>query len=314
MDAGIVILIVVAALIFVAAVTSLICFLKIFYSRTRKARTEWVEIPNGQVYDDMRGLLTKWAEEVHATEHREVSVKTFDGLTLRGRYYEFKKGAPIEVILHGYRGNSVRDLSGGVIRCNALGHNVLVYDHRGSGESDGHVITFGINERRDCISWINYVIENIDADADIYLGGVSMGAATVMMVSAMDLPKNVVGIVADCGYTSAKDIIKKVIREMHMPAELLYPFVQLGARIYGGFDIDETSPIEAMANCKLPIIFFHGDADDFVPHDMSVQNYERCVSEKKRMVTIEGAAHGLALPANVEKYLFELRDFFGIKK
>lgn len=299
MDIIFTVFICIAAAVLVALVTSFICFYKIFYSPKRKARTEWVEIPSGKIYEERREQLTKWGQTVADMPHKKVSIETFDGLTLRGRYYEFEKGAPIEIILHGYRGNSVRDISGGVVRCKTLGHNVLVYDHRGSGESDGHVITFGINERHDLLRWIDYVIENIDADADIFIAGVSMGAATVMMTSAMELPKNVVGVIADCGYTSAKDIIKKVIKEMRLPAGLLYPFARLGARLWGGFDIDETSPIEAMASCRLPIIFFHGDTDDFVPHEMSLRNYEACISEKKRMVTTIGAGHGLCLPVNV---------------
>ena len=295
----------------IASVTAFICFYMIFYSKKRAPRTEWVDIPEGAIYEERREQLTKWALEVHDLPHTEVSLTTFDGLTLRGKYYEFEKGAPIEIILHGYKGNYVRDLSGGIIRCKMLGHNVLVYDHRASGDSDGSVITFGINESLDCLKWVDYVIENIDKDARIILAGVSMGAATVMIASGMDLPKNVIGAVADCGYTSARDIIKKVIRDMKLPADLLYPFASLGARLYGGFDLDKTSPIEAMEKCRIPIIFFHGDTDDFVPHEMSLKNFEKCVSPKKRMVTIPNAGHGLCLPVDVELYLKELREFFG---
>ena len=137
-----------------------------------------------------------------------------------------------------------------------------------------------------------------------------MGASTVLMASTYELPENVVGVLADCGYTSAREIIKKVIREMKLPADLLYPFVKLGARIFGHFDLDEHSPIEAMKKCKLPVILLHGDADDFVPYSMSLENFEACTSEKKRMVTIAGAGHGLAFPADKEKYLTALHEFF----
>ena len=125
----------------------------------------------------------------------------------------------------------------------------------------------------------------------------------------MFFPENVVGVLADCGYTSAREIIKKVMRDMHLPANLFYPFVRLGAIIFGKFDPDSNSPIEAMKKTKLPVIFFHGDTDDFVPHSMSVENFEACGTEKK-MVTISGAGHGLAFPVDREKYLFEARDFF----
>ena len=137
-----------------------------------------------------------------------------------------------------------------------------------------------------------------------------MGAATVLMVSAMDLPKNVVGILADCGYTSAKEIIKKVMRDLKLLPNLMYPFVRLGARLFGGFDPDEFSPIEAMKKCRLPIIFYHGSRDGFVPCYMSEQNYNACTSEHKRLVIIDGADHGLCFPVAMQRYEQELKDFF----
>jgi pimeloyl-ACP methyl ester carboxylesterase len=238
-----------------------------------------------------------------------VEIKTFDGLTLRGRYYEHSPDAPIEIMMHGYHGNLERDLSGGIFRALDIGHSVLVFDHRASGLSDGNVITFGINESRDCHSWIDFVISEIDPDAKIILTGISMGAATVMTCSSHDLPANVVGILADCGYTSAEDVIKKVMRDMKLPPKLLYPFVRLGAHVFGGFNIDESSPIESLASSKLPVFFVHGDTDDFVPYEMSVRNYEACAS-KKVLVTIEGAGHGLCYPVNPEKYIAALHEFF----
>jgi len=136
-----------------------------------------------------------------------------------------------------------------------------------------------------------------------------MGAATVMMASEMDLPDNVVGILADCGYTSARDIIKKVIRQLHLPANMLYPFVKLGAKLYGRFDLEEASPIEAMKHCHVPAFFVHGETDDFVPCEMSRLNYEACVA-KKKLITIPGADHGLAYPVAQDEYLHALAEFW----
>ena len=84
-------------------------------------------------------------------------------------------------------------------------------------------------------------------------------------LAGKELPANVVGVLADCGFSSPKAIIKKCAKDMHYPAELIYPFIKLGARIYGQFDLEEYSPEEAMNSCKLPVIFFHGeDLLDFV--------------------------------------------------
>lgn len=291
----------------VALLTAYVCFHIVFYSKTRP-KTDDMPVLEGKEYDPFREKMVNWVREARATDSREVSIKSFDGLTLRGRFYEFEKGAPIELMLHGYRGTAERDLSGGIFRAFKLGHSVLTPDHRGSGISDGHVITFGVKESRDAEAWIQYIIENVDKDAKIFLTGVSMGAATVMMTAERELPENVVGVLADCGYTSAEAIIKDIMHRMKLPVPLLYPFVVLGGLIYGGFNVNKASPIEAVKKSRLPILFFHGDTDDFVPHAMSLENYEACTSDK-RMVTIAGAGHGLCYPVDPEGYLAAMREF-----
>ena len=136
-----------------------------------------------------------------------------------------------------------------------------------------------------------------------------MGAATVLMAAGQTLPTNVIGALADCGYNSAKDIIKKVIKQLKLPPNICYFFVKMGAKIYGHFDLEETSPEQAMKNCTIPVIFFHGEDDDFVPCEMSKINYDICKS-KKQLVTIKGAGHGLSYLVDPEKYLTSLKEFF----
>lgn len=310
MDIEWIILICVLSVLSVVLITSYICFFRIFKKPKAKKHEEgYVEIPDGEIYEAHREQITEWVLESRAMPYREVEIKSFDGLTLRGRYFEHFKGAPIEIMMHGYQGNAERDMSGGIFRSRDCGHNALLVNHRASGNSDGKVITFGINESRDCLGWIDFVLKEIDPNARIILTGISMGAATVMNVSGMELPKNIIGILADCGYTSNEDIIKKVIREMHLPANILYPFARLGARIFGRFNLDEFAPIKQVEKSDIPTIFFHGNADDFVPHDMSMRNFIAC-SAKKKLVIIDGAGHGVAYPVNKELYLKEAKEFF----
>ena len=296
----------------IVILTSAICYLMVFYSKDRRPRAEDdYDLPPGKEYEPFYPQMVEWTKRSRATPHRKVEITTFDGLTLRGRYYELTPDAPIEIMMHGYQGNLERDLSGGIFRALNIGHSVLLYDHRGSGLSDGNTMTFGINESRDCRRWIDYVLKNINPNAQIILSGVSMGAATAMITSGYDdLPENVVGVVADCGYTSAEDIIKKVVKEMKLPPNLLYPFIKLGARLFGGFDLDEFSPIEQVKKSKIPTIFVHGDIDGYVPMEMSEQNYEACSAKHKKLVIIKGADHGLAYPVGMQNYLDVLSEFF----
>lgn len=301
------VLAVVAFLVFLA---SFICFYFAFYAKKRRpSKSEDFQPPSGKIYEPHYTTMKKWAEEVRNIKHTKISIRSFDGLVLHAKYYEYAEGAPIEIMFHGYRGSAERDLCGGVQRCFALGRNALIVDQRSHGKSEGNVITFGINESRDCHAWVQHIIKTFGPDIKIILAGISMGAATVLIAAGSELPKNVVGVLADCGFTSAKDIIKKTIREMHLPATLLYPFVKLSAKIFGNFDLEQTSPVHAMKSCKVPIIFIHGESDDFVPCYMSKINFEACQAPKK-LLTVAQAGHGLSYLLNKEEYLNAIADFF----
>ncbi len=305
-----IVLILFAVVIILVLSLSYICFYLTFYVRSKdKLDEDEYSIPPGKAYLPHRDTMVTWMKELKNIPYRPVEIKSFDGLILRGKYYECKPGAVTELMFHGYRGNSRRDLCGGVQRCFALGRNVLVVDQRAAGKSDGHVISFGINESRDCVSWVDFMIKEFGNDIRIIITGISMGAATVMMATARDLPENVIGVLADCGYTSPKEIIKKTIKKLKLPQNVLYPFVRLGAFIFGRFDLHELSPIEAMKQCKIPVIFFHGETDDFVPCEMSIRNYEACNS-RKMLVTVPDAEHGLSYIIDSEGYLQKLREFF----
>ena len=297
-------------------ITSYVCFSMVFLehrkrdeARRLRAKRDDVPIPEGDEYVPYRDRIRKKIREARELPYEEMEITSYDGLRLKGRYYERHPGAPIELMLHGYRGCAERDMSAGIFRAFAVGRNALLVDHRASGRSEGRVITFGAREKRDCIAWVHHMISRFGEDVKIVLAGISMGASTVMMCSAEELPKSVVGALADCGYTSAEQIIRKVIRDMRLPDKLLFPFVRLGARIYGGFDIDEADARSAVAKSRLPIIFIHGEADGFVPCDMSRENYNACTS-KKMLLTIPGADHGLCYMCDPEGYVDAVKDFF----
>jgi len=287
-----------------------VCYRMAFYvSPEARAENEKKTTPDGEEYEPYLPQMEQWVQELLQMPYESFRIESFDGLKLFGKFYEFAPGAPIELMFHGYRGTSVRDLSGGVRRCFSLGHSALLIDQRGSGRSEGNTITFGINEHKDCLRWAKFAAEHFGKDVKIILTGISMGASTVLMTSDKDLPENIIGILADCGFSSARSIIGKTIKEMGLPVALAYPFVKLGARLFGHFDLDEDSPLRSVVNSRVPVIFFHGEADCFVPCDMSRRLYELCAS-RKMLVTVPGAAHGLSFPAAPDRYLAAMRQFF----
>lgn len=298
-----------AFLVAMTLVTSYICFRMAFYVKEKTIiGPDEYPIPPGKEYEPFRDEMIGWMKKTNAMDKEEIWITSFDGLKLYGKYYEYAPGAPLELMFHGYRGSGERDLCGGVQRCFDLGRNVLIVDQRASAHSDGNVITFGIYEHRDCLAWLDYAVKRFGHEQKIILTGISMGASTVLLCAQYDLPENVVCILGDCGFTSAKEIIKDVIRGMKLPADLLYPFVKLGARLFGGFDPDETSALTSVKKAKVPIIFIHGDADDFVPAWMSEEMFRACPSTK-RLVMVPGAGHGAAFLLGREQYFRELHAF-----
>ena len=311
MDFWLILLLAALAILVSVGLIALVCYRKAFYNpKPKNIDPEQIDIPDGDIYEPFRPQMTDWVRWTRSLPCEKLEITSHDGLTLRGKFYEYAPGAPMELMFHGYRGNAERDLSGGVARCFALGRSVLMVDQRSCGESDGKTITFGIYEHLDCLRWVDFAIKHFGDDCKIILTGISMGASTVLMAAGKPLPKNVIGVLADCGFTSAREIMQEVIRQMGLPPKLSYPFVKLGAKLFGGFDLDQFSALEAAANISVPVIFFHGEDDDFVPCRMSRALYDAC-NTRKKLVTVPNAGHGLAFPVDEKAYLKALGEFFG---
>jgi len=259
-----------------------------------------------------REAMEKDDAELAAAPYERVQITADDGTPLVGRYYHRADGAPLAIIFHGYKGYAARDGLGGYILCKNLGYNVLLPDQRCHGDSGGHVITMGVKERYDCRAWTYWARRRFGADVRIALMGVSMGAATVLLASGLDLPENVRAIVADCGYTSPTDIAMKCLPEFfpQVPAGLAYNVGRLGAEIYGHFDPKDADCRLAVSKTKIPILFIHGEADDFVPCEMSRENYAVCASEKQ-LLTIPGAKHAVCYYHDTPAYTKAVTEFFG---
>ena len=307
MDPIYVILIIAASLIAVILLISYVCYSMAFKAEKgeRDPHAPIKLAGYAEVRDKMEALIT----EIEATPYEAVTIISHDGLPLTARYYHYADGAPVEIQMHGYRGHALRDFCSGARDARDRGHNLILVNQRSHGGSGGRCITFGVKERYDCLSWVNYAVERFGDGVKIILVGISMGAATVLMASELDLPKNVKCIMADCPYSSPKAIIKKVIGDMKLPASLAFPFVRLGGLIFGGFDICSASPIDAVKRTKLPILLIHGEADGFVPCEMSRRIYENISSEKRKIVTFPTADHGTSFLVDKERYLSEVKSF-----
>lgn len=268
-------------------------------------------MPDTEQYNVFRAQSEKMIRDTLSIPYEDVFITSFDGLRLHAKFYAAsERKAPVQIMFHGYKSSAERDFCGGLREGIDGGFNVLLVDQRAHGESEGKYLTFGVNERFDCLSWASYAAERFGNDVKIYLYGISMGAATVLMASALPLPKSVSGIVADCGYTSPKAIICSVLRDHYVPAAPVYAVAKLGARLFCGFDLDSASAPDALSRSHIPVLFIHGDDDRFVPCRMSRENFEASAAEHKKLLIVHNAGHGLSYMLDRPAYLSALHSFF----
>lgn len=239
-------------------------------------------------------------DELNAIPYEEVKISSHDGLRLRGRYYHQRDGAPLAICCHGYRGTPTRDFSGGSRILMRRGFNVLLIEERAHCGSEGHTITFGVRERLDVLAWVHHFHYRFP-EAEILLVGVSMGAATVLMAAGMPLPDCVRGVVADCPFTEAMAIIRSVSASLHIPAAVTNVLAPAAARIYGGFDLSGASALRAVREAKIPILLIHGEADTFVPCEMS-RELAAANPELTELHTFPGASHGISFLIDHARY------------
>jgi fermentation-respiration switch protein FrsA (DUF1100 family) len=134
------------------------------------------------------------------------------------------------------------------------------------------------------LCWIDYHNCNF-GELPILLDGLSMGASTMLYLADKDLPENVKGIVADCGFTSPKEIVSQVFRAVtHLPAVPSIWVAELCARFFADFSLYECDTRKVLQNSRLPVLMVHGTGDDFVPCRMTEEGYQACTSEKELLL------------------------------
>ena len=247
----------------------------------------------------------KWSEEI---QQKQVEVKANDNITLRGTEYlkqeETNKWA---IILHGYRSNPSSVLTIGE-HFSEKGYNVLIPSMRACADSEGEYVGMGWLDKEDLKCWINLIIEE-NKNAEIILHGSSMGAATVLMASGDELPANVKNIIADSGYTSVWDIFASEAKaRFNLPEFPVLNMFQIVANRKAKYDIKEASSLKQVKKSKTPILFIHGDKDDFVPEYMCEKLYDATNCKKEKLI-IHGACHTDGKYREPEKYYNTIFDW-----
>lgn len=251
-----------------------------------------------------------WIAWTNEQPFEELTLTSFDGLTLKGYYLQAKEPSTKTVVFaHGYLGHAKDMGLFGQYYYEQLGYNLFTPDLRGHGNSEGDYYGFGWHDRLDLVAWIDFLLEKFGDNQEIVLHGLSMGAATVLMTSGEKLPGNVKAIIADSPYTSVYDLFKYQMKRMfYLPDKPILPSTSLVTKIKAGYSFKEASAIDQVKKSSLPVLYFTGEADTFVPTEMTHELFEATLSERE-IVTFPHANHGEGVVLYRDDYFHAVETF-----
>ena len=285
-----------------------------FYRRTMirgNAKTDRTIKMAGTDWNQHMPFIQARKEAMLSENHSDEWIISSDGLRLHATWFPQGECKKIVICFHGYTSQGMKDylgLSGYYLK---NGYSMLLVDERAHGESEGKYIGFGCLDRIDALKWINWVLRKCGEDVEILLHGTSMGGATVLMMSSLELPAQVKGIVSDCAFTSPKEVFSHVLKSMyHLPAFPVMNISNFLNKRFAGYGLDECNAAREVKKAKVPILFIHGSGDTFVPYSMCETMYENCASSKKKLI-IEGAAHAECYYKDTDAYENVLTEFIG---
>ena len=291
---SIVLTLIIAAAVLLLALSA-VC---VYFFRFAHRRTDHMtdQLLSSDVRVAYRDMVTSGLAYIDSHEHEQLTVTSFDGLTLHGIYVPTPNARAAILCFHGYRSEGLQDFAPMPEFYNSLGLNVLIVDQRACGKSQGKYTTFGILERQDVVTWANYMDKRLGG-MPLLLDGISMGASSVMLAADLPLPASVKGIIADCGK-----------QWFHIPPFPLVHILSGAARLMFGGGYRSCSTLTSLANSFHPLLLLHGGEDDFVPTYMSEENYKAAAGYKRKLI-VPGAGHGMSYLIDQQRCQQELRDF-----
>lgn len=310
------------------------------YVRMKKRRFLWVLLPVIVVFVSLKGgaaYLLSYSLQPEGREARDASSMDFlrkdypgtaewvdsmqragvlrdtfivnRGVRQHAFYAHRDEALGTAVLVHGYTDCALRMMMLGKLYYDSLQFNVLLPDHVRHGQSEGEAIQMGWLDRLNIERWTE-IADSLWAGKSIYLHGISMGAATVMMCSGDSLPESVKGIIEDCGYTSVWDEFSGEIKnQFHLPVHPLMDMASWMCHHRYGWNFREASALEQVRKSRLPILFIHGDKDTFVPTEMVYRLYEAKTQGDKRLWIAPGSGHARAYRDHPEEYRKVLEEF-----
>lgn len=256
-------------------------------------------------------FVGKWLDSLNQVKAlKDTFIYNKDNIKLHAQYVRSaKKTNKTAVIVHGYTDNSMLIMQIAYLYSKDLNFNILVPDLQFHGLSEGDEVQMGWKDRLDVLEWMNLANQIYGGNTQMVIHGISMGAATTMMVSGEQQEPFVKCFIEDCGYTSVWDQFKKELKEDYsLPS---FPILNCASWITDlrfGWNFEEASAIKQVSKCNYPMFFIHGNEDHYVPTKMVNEVY-RAKSKPKEIWIVDGAAHAVSYKNNKEEYTNKVREF-----
>ena len=267
-------------------------------SLMRPKKREYEELLDYEITE--KGFQKRWLD----IPYEDMYITSDDGLKLHGKFFKCATDTnKIMLSLHGHNSCHVSQMKY-LETFLELGYNVFMPDHRRSGESEGHTITFGAKEKYDTIKWIDY-LEDLYPEAEFSVFGESMGAATAIMVTALD--SRIKLLIEYCGYANMSEVAKG-----HVPKEWMIKFGKFGykvvSRLIFGVPLKECDASEAMAKLKdKPVLMIHSKVDEVVVYSNALVLKE--ANPNAEFHTFEDTKHARSMVVYPEKFKEIITDF-----
>lgn len=306
-----ILIIFICILVFILTIIISSSILVFFFALSNIREKNWFEMEPTKIKGWIENInkVYKGAEYFDSLEMESVSIYSNDGLLLSGKYYPQHNSRNTIICFHGYRSMAKIDFGSSAKFYHDQGFNILFVDQRAGGESQGKFIGMGTLERFDCLKWIEYVNDSTKEEINIYLAGVSMGATTILLATGLGLPENIIGIIADCGYTSPYEIFRHTMKHyFKLPGFPVLSIAMLLFKIKLGYWIKKIDTVGVLKDNSIPVLFIHGSEDNFVPVEMTLKNYEVCASQKEILI-VEGAGHSTSYITNPKLYEKAVKEF-----
>ena len=261
--------------------------------------------------DEKYPLLEEWLDSLEAQGIlRDTSITDDQGFLINAFYAAAPQPSrKTAMIVHGYTANPMHMMMIGRMFRDSLGYNIMLPNLNYHGNSEGEAIQMGWKDRLDVEQWIP-VAHSIFDDSLMVVHGISMGGATTMMVSGDELPEYVKGFIEDCGYSSVWNQFRKELKGQFglPPFPILYG-ADFICRIKYGWSFKEASSVNQLVRCDKPMLFIHGDSDDYVPTSDIYVNFDAKTSGYKEMWLVEDTDHANSYRNHPAEYTARVRAF-----